>query len=429
MEELIHYVTDLSGTVLKDREIYAFLDSSSINLSMGPKKHSSREDWPARFGVVDDNRSPGFCVMPSLLKDAQTGHILGLGDILTHTRVQAKGSKKEKLAARTQRQKLPLDQKESGAWSRVACGTSAQLTEAARVTYIMDQGADDYCSLATILRDTGHDFIVRSKHNRLASLVGSVDEKRFEALLAEQPVVDSKTVFIKSLNHHSKSAGTVVQRSKRDGLLHLKMLDVMVSVPSNLKKTDPTFGRALRLIEVREDASTVPAGEEPIRWRLLTTWNLGSPVDGWKAVGAYQQRWDVEQLFRVLKKQGFKIETSQLDHPDKIKKLTIMALAASVKALQLVAARDGQDARTADEIFSPREIKIMELMLRTLSGTTIKSQNPHENRSLAWAAWIVARAGGWYGYESQKPPGPVTMTRGLQELETLVAYQVLIDDT
>lgn len=428
LEELTHYVTDLTGKCLKGKDIYAFIDSSSINLSLGPRGHSCREAWATDFGVIGDNQSPGFNVTPSLLKDAQTGHILGLGDILTHSRPKATGSKKENRAASRLRQKLPLEQKESGVWSDVACGTSAQLKDAYRVTYIMDQGGDDYSSLVKIQQQTGHDFIVRSKHDRLAHLVECVDEKRLETLLSEQAVSDSKTVTIKSLNHYSKTASAVVQRSKREGLLHLKMIEVRISKPRDVKESAPTFGSTIWVVEAREDPSTVPAGEEPIYWRMLTSWNLESPSCGWKVMNAYQQRWDVEQLFRVLKTQGFEIEKSQLDHPDKIKKLTIMALAASTKVLQLVAARNGKDKRTADEVFSSKEIKAMSLMLRVLNGTTLKTQNPHENESLAWAAWIIGRAGGWHGYESQRPPGPITMTRGLQELETLVAYQVEEED-
>src|SRR4051812_8249485 len=31
--------------------------------------------------------------------------------------------------------------------------------------------------------------------------------------------------------------------------------------------------------------------------------------------------------------------------------------------------------------------------------------NPHPTDSLAWAAWIIARLGGWNGYASSRPPG------------------------
>jgi hypothetical protein len=40
--------------------------------------------------------------------------------------------------------------------------------------------------------------------------------------------------------------------------------------------------------------------------------------------------------------------------------------------------------------------------------------NPQQRHSLAWAAWIIARLGGWNGYPSSKPPGPITLRHGLE---------------
>jgi hypothetical protein len=36
--------------------------------------------------------------------------------------------------------------------------------------------------------------------------------------------------------------------------------------------------------------------------------------------------------------------------------------------------------------------------------------NPENN--LAWAAWIIARLGGWKGFAGQRPPGVITLYGG-----------------
>ena len=41
-------------------------------------------------------------------------------------------------------------------------------------------------------------------------------------------------------------------------------------------------------------------------------------------------------------------------------------------------------------------------------------KNPHPNASLKWATWIIAKIGGWDGYPSSKPPGPITFKHGLE---------------
>jgi hypothetical protein len=48
----------------------------------------------------------------------------------------------------------------------------------------------------------------------------------------------------------------------------------------------------------------------------------------------------------------------------------------------------------------------------TLEGKTAKQKNPHQKCSLAWLAWIVARLGGWSGYQRYGPAGPKTMAAG-----------------
>jgi hypothetical protein len=45
--------------------------------------------------------------------------------------------------------------------------------------------------------------------------------------------------------------------------------------------------------------------------------------------------------------------------------------------------------------------------------------NPHPKASLAWAAWIIAKLGGWNGYASSKPPGPITFFNGSNTSELL----------
>jgi hypothetical protein len=54
-----------------------------------------------------------------------------------------------------------------------------------------------------------------------------------------------------------------------------------------------------------------------------------------------------------------------------------------------------------------------------LQGRTALQNNPHPQHSLAWAAWAIARLGGWSGYPSEKPPGPITFLRGLEYFSTI----------
>lgn len=81
--------------------------------------------------------------------------------------------------------------------------------------------------------------------------------------------------------------------------------------------------------------------------------------------------------------------------------------------LQLVQARDGKSAEPASTAFNKDQIEVLTALGSSYEGRTKLQSNPHSPQSLAWAAWIIARLGGWDGYPRTKP-GPITMRHGLQ---------------
>lgn len=175
----------------------------------------------------------------------------------------------------------------------------------------------------------------------------------------------------------------------------------------------------LSVVEVKELPGSVVGKEAPIHWRLLTTHRVECLEDALLCVGWYRQRWNIEQLFRILKKQGLNVESSQVETGDGLTKLACLAVQAAVRTMQLTLARDADNAARAAEVFDPEEIEVLQRILPTLEGKTEKQKNPHRPGSLAQAAWIVARLGGWKGYASEAKPGPITMLRGLQRVDAI----------
>ena len=97
--------------------------------------------------------------------------------------------------------------------------------------------------------------------------------------------------------------------------------------------------------------------------------------------------------------------------------LCAMTLVAGVSGLQLVQDRDGEGQRPLEDAFSPADRGALEAVSVTLEGRTERHKNPHPAGSLAFAAWVCARLGGWncsYG-----KPGPVVMLRGLYQFRAI----------
>ncbi len=182
----------------------------------------------------------------------------------------------------------------------------------------------------------------------------------------------------------------------------------------------------LNVVVVRE--INPPKGAEPVRWVLLTTHAIDSLSAAIEIVRWYRLRWHIEQLFRTLKSDGFDVESSQVVEAHALMNLVTAALIAAVLTLQLTLARDGATRQLISDGFNETEVKVLRRIERSLPGKTAKQLNPHPPNRLAWAAWIIARLGGWTGYASQKPPGPKTIHLGLTHFQALAQGWLLCEE-
>lgn len=209
------------------------------------------------------------------------------------------------------------------------------------------------------------------------------------------------------------------KRSAHEAKLALRFGRVTIKRPSQCKGTELPKSIDLTVVDVRELPESVVGDEEPIHWRLFTTHQVETVEQAKQIVDWYRLRWLIEQLFRILKKQGLDLESSQLEHADSLMKLAILAVQVAVTSLQLVLSRNDHTEQAISDVFNPKEILLLRVLLGQYEGQTRSQKNPYGNHQLAWAAWIIARIGGWKGYKSESPPGPITMLRGLREFAIL----------
>ena len=186
--------------------------------------------------------------------------------------------------------------------------------------------------------------------------------------------------------------------------------------PLNEPTDKPAFD--LWVVEAIESPDSVPAGEDPIHWRLITSHPVVDMESALQILRWYEMRWMVEQFFRLIKKKGFRIEDSELKYYESILKLTVMTFVAAFKVLQLVLARDQYDAQLIEEVFTLEQQKCLARLNEKYQGKTQKQKNPYPTDQLSWASWIIGRIGGWKGYQKQRPAGPITMKRGLDKFYT-----------
>jgi len=360
------------------RHVLAIQDTSEINFKTTPERRRG-------LGEIGKGVGRGVLLHAMLALDAKTDACLGLvaGELWTRQgRVAVPHSRR------------PLEEKESRRWISTAAKAKAVLRAAAMVTVIDDREGDIYAKWASLAEQNFH-LLTRSMHDRALA-----DGQSMYRAAADLAIADVATITLMA------RAG----RPQRDATLALRFGRVRLKRPQKAARDLPKTVD-LTLIEVVECAP--PADVEPLHWHLLTTHEVGDAAAAWRIVDWYKKRWTIEQLFRILKTQGLQLEDSRLETADRLLKLTAIAAKAAAITLQLVQARDGQSAEPASLAFNQNQIQVLVALATQYDAGSKLQHNPHPANSLAWAAWIIARLGGWDGYPRTKP-GPITMRHGLQ---------------
>jgi hypothetical protein len=337
------------------------------------------------LGEVGKGNRHGVVAHVMMAVDAATGACLGLVD----GEVMTRGGR-----VTTPHSKRPLADKESRRWLDTAQSAKTVLRGATMVTVVADRESDIYAQWARLPEPNFH-LLTRAMHDRALDGGGK---------LSTAALVPGGTARIELRERPGRAA--------RCATLTIRFGPVMLARPSNTLEPGLPKSVPVSVVEVIEQDP--PAGVEPVHWRLLTTHAVPDAAAAWQIVAWYRMRWTIEQLFRTLKRQGLQIEDSQIETAERLIKLVAIAVKAACIVMQLVHARDGTSDQPAAIAFTPPEIATLDALGPTLEGATKLQQNPHPRHSLAWAAWIIAKLGGWDGYPSSKPPGPITFKHGLE---------------
>ena len=384
-EEIVATASDALGEAARGQHVLAIQDTTEVNY----QHHAGRVRG---LGPAGNGRDRGLFVHPVIAVSAEDGALLGLAGAQLWSRSQD-GSKADY-------RELPIEDKESHRWLIGAEQAKQALGPAAHVTVIADRESDIYEEWARL--PDGHcDLLTRASRNRALA-----DGGRLFSVADGWPEAGRRQIEVRA------QPG----RPARTACLEMRFGQLSVKRPQRCHDRQAPEQLSLYLVDVRELDSTLA---EPIHWRLLTSHVVESPEMAWQIVAWYRQRWHIEQLFRTMKRQGLDLEASQVCDGQGLIKLAAMATVAAVRVMQLVLARDGSSQRPASDVIAPSLLAPARALQHKLEGKTPAQKNPYQQGSMAWLSWIIARLGGWNGYKSERPPGPITMRRGLDRFEAI----------
>jgi hypothetical protein len=392
VESLVESWSDRTAAAARGRHVLAIQDTSDIHFATSEGRRRG-------LGKVKTGNVFGLSLHAMLGVDADSGACLGL----VGGKVWTRGNRKKSDPG-----KRPLAKKESRRWIDTARMARKVLCEAAMITVVGDREEEFFAAWAKIPGGRVH-LLTRLCTDH--ALVGGTTVRHAVGLVA---IADRQPLELRER----------ANRKTRKVELALRFGTVLLKRPHTLEKDLPE-SLSVSFVEVIEQ--NPPKGSEPVHWLLLTTHKVETVADAWRIVGWYKQRWIIEQFFRVLKSQGLQIEDSDLQAAKRLERLVAVAAKAAAIIIQLVQARDRRDHQPADLAFNKAEIETLAALNPTLEGNTLLQKNPHPPNSLTWAAWIIAKLGGWDGYKSSRPPGPITFYDGLTHFRAMAEGWALRD--
>jgi hypothetical protein len=374
-----------------DQHPYVFVavDGSSLNIT--------DEGLSKGTGVVGARKvgARGFQVMTALAVGPD-GTPLGLCGQEFWSRVERSTRKK-----RGGRDKRPVEEKETVHWLRVM----NQVREVFRPGigpmpwFQLDRGGDAWPVILDGL-EPGQLFTVRAVHDRRLRLESAdvADRRYLRETLENEVVVARQELDLPATGGRRARRATIEIRARQ------VTLDFLIGSKRR------TFASLWALL-ARESSKTVPSGEKPIEWLLLTSRPVSSPSEAQLVLFGYSQRWRIEEFHRLWKSGACHVEDTQLRDRDHIIRWATILAAVAVRILRMTyLSRKTPDIPATAE-FSAAEIKAIILARRPAKPPTVPS--------IALVVGWLADLGGYTGKSSGGPPGPIVLARGLQSIQLL----------
>jgi hypothetical protein len=378
----------LQATVQRMKEqpvVLAVQDTTTLNYAT----HLQTEG----LGPTNRNANSGWgMLLHSTLAVTVEQIPLGILDAQMWSRDPAKHGDNRK------RNRKAIEEKESRKWLSGFQATqrwAAQLPNT-KVVHVADREGDIYELLAAATQPSAPGLLVRMQHNRQ---IAQSEQGLLWEHMASQPV--RKTMELEL----PRSPGKAVRRA----LCEIRFGAVQLKAP--MMKADKPALSGVWFIEVRE-SGTPPGRTEPVLWRLLTTLPVENLEQAMEKVRWYLVRWQIEVFHRTLKT-GCAVESLQLENINKLKLAVSLKMIIAWRIMALVHRARHQPQTLASAVLPSMEIVVL------LAVTDLKTTA--QTLTVRQAMRAIAGLGGFLGRKHDGEPGALTLWRGIQRLNDMVA--------
>lgn len=209
------------------------------------------------------------------------------------------------------------------------------------------------------------------------------------------------------------------KRERRRARMQVRARPVTLILQNRWLKTKPKEVTLTAVLVLEK--GTVPDGEKPLQWLLLTNRNVTNFEEAAEVLFGYTQRWRVEDFHKTWKS-VCRVEETQLRSVQAIEIWAIILAAVAMRIERLK-----HLARETPDVPATVELSLLEIdaiiVLKKPKGCR-RGAIPNIGDAVRW----IAELGGYTGRSSGGLPGSTTLGRGLKRLEPVViALQNLKD--
>jgi hypothetical protein len=388
-EDIVNNLSANCKAACRGKYVVCIQDTTEINLS----SHSNRIKKDSDIGTTNakNEKGLGFLLHPSLVLDAAACIPYGYADVKVWSRPLSFTSKFERKYSA-----LPIEQKESYKWIEVSNNTKAALSDVVTgMVIVQDREGDIYEQFATI-PDAKTDLLIRARTNRTLT-----DKTKLFSCLEGSKAKGTYSLLVEGKQN----------RKKRTAQIEIRYKEIAIQKTDGASKGIATTIK-LSLIEAKETGYN---GTDKICWRLLTTLKVTDVQTAKGCIEWYSWRWTVEEVFKILKKEGYNIEASELEYAASVRKMCLLIMEVVIKLfLMRLSYAEPETVLEADSCFNKEEQEFLDHQIKSLEGKTEKQKNPYKVKDLKRYVWAIARLGGWKGYESKRHPGITTLWIGIK---------------
>jgi hypothetical protein len=347
------------------------------------------------LGPIGDGHGAGYLCHHSLAIDPEKREVFGLVSQILHQRVAI--GRQEGLKTKRARKS-----RESRLWS-TAVGNLPPTPAGKLWVDVADRGADLFEFLATEQR-LGRVCVVRSAQNR--AIRSGHNGKGQRALLHD---------YLRTLPSIGPARARPIYDPKlereRDAKLRVSYAALEV-LPPHVRKGQYE-NMPIRAWAVRVCEEAPPRKGTNFEWFLICLDPVTNVADAWEKSDWYGCRWMVEEYHKA-QKTGCQIENLQFRTEAALQPMIAILSVVAVLLLNLRQAARRPDAkeRPATDIIEP----IYEEVLRLY-----RYQTPRQPMSIYEFNMALARLGGHMNRKRDGFPGWLTLWRGWQKLQSMVA--------